>query len=206
MAATPGSADSRFAAMSLAVNSAQTLDKLVEAVTENARQLVGAHQATTSLVVGGNWARAVHAVSLSDKYQAWREYDERPDGSGIYRLVCQLNRPIRLTQGALEVHPAWRGFGEAASRHPPMRGWLAVPLKKADGRNIGLIQLSDKYEDEFTEEDEATLVRFAELASAAIARVRRSARAERRRGLQDRQTGGSGATPAAWRPPGPNLR
>lgn len=171
----------RLAAASRAIDSAQTLDKLLQVVTENARELIGAYQSTTSLVMGENWARAIHAVSLSDKYAAWRGYDERPDGSGIYRLVCQLNRPIRLTQSELEAHPAWRGFGKAASRHPPMRGWLAVPLKRADGRNIGLIQLSDKYEGEFTGEDEAALVRLAELASMAIERIRRLARSQRRR-------------------------
>ncbi len=175
-----GPADRTLGA-ALAINSAQTVDELLEVVTESARQLIGAHQATTSLVAGENWARAIHAVSLSDKYTAWREYDERPDGSGIYRLVCQLNRPIRLTQSAFEAHPAWRGFGEAASRHPPMRGWLAVPLKRADGRNIGLIQLSDKYEGDFTGEDENALVRLAGVASVAIGRVRQLARSERRR-------------------------
>ncbi|MGH9939928.1 MAG: response regulator transcription factor, partial [Blastocatellia bacterium] len=34
-----------------------------------------------------------------------------------------------------------------------MRGWLAAPLTLRDGRNLGLIQLSDKYDGEFTEQD-----------------------------------------------------
>jgi signal transduction histidine kinase/ActR/RegA family two-component response regulator len=73
-----------------------------------------------------------------------------------------------MTQAELEVHPAWRGFGKVADKHPPMRGWLAVPLMGRNGKNIGLIQLSDKYEGEFTEEDEAILVQMAQMASAAI--------------------------------------
>lgn len=129
-----------------ALGSARDITELLERITEKARELVGAHQATTSLVIGTNWARSIHAVSLSDKYAAWRTYDEQPDGSGIYRLVCQLNGPMRLTQAELEAHPAWPGFGAAASRHPPMRGWLAVPLTGQRGRNVGVIQLSDKYE------------------------------------------------------------
>jgi len=153
---------------------------VLQVVTETARELVGAHQAATSLVAGANWTRAIHAISLSEKYAAWREYDERPDGSGIYRLVCQQNRPMRLTQAELEAHPAWRGFGAAAGRHPPMRGWLAVPLTGRGGRNIGLIQLSDKREGDFTDEDEALLVQVARLASVAIGDVRRSARVHRR--------------------------
>jgi len=121
------------------------------------------HQPSTP----GRAAVAVVAASISDKYAAWRSYDERPDGSGIYRLVCQVNRPMRLTQAELEAHPAWRGFGQAARRHPPMRSWLAAPLTGRHGQNIGVLQLSDKYEGEFTARDEATLVPLARFASVA---------------------------------------
>lgn len=163
-----------------ALDEAGSLNEALQLVTEKARELVGAHQATTSLVGGEKWAQAIHAISLSEKYAAWREYDERPDGSGIYHLVSQLSRPMRLTQVELEAHPAWRGFGKAADRHPPMRGWLAAPLTGRAGRTIGLIQLSDKYDGEFTGEDEGMLVDLARLASNAIENIRRRSRAQRR--------------------------
>jgi signal transduction histidine kinase len=75
---------------------------------------------------------------------------------------------MRLTQAELEAHPGWRGFGKEAGRHPPLRGWLAAPLVASDGRNIGLVALSDKYEGEFTADDEAILVQLAQVASVAI--------------------------------------
>src|SRR5437867_5417415 len=178
--------DESFPAVSDALRSARSIAELLELITEKARELVGTHQATTSVVFGADWTKAVHAVSLSDKYGAWRAYDERPDGSGIYRLVCQLGRPIRLTQGELEAHPAWRGFGAAAERHPPMRGWLAVPLTGRGGRNIGVIQLSDKYDGDFSATDEAALVELARLASVALNETRRTTRAERRRSATSR--------------------
>lgn len=99
-------------------------------------------------------------------------YDVPPDGSGIYAEACRTNRPIRLTQAELESHPLWRGFGAHAAEHPPLRGWLAAPFVGRDGRNIGLLQLSDKYEDEFTPEDEAILVQLAQMASVAIENAR----------------------------------
>ena len=173
--------DESLKAVSDAIASARSITELLEVITEKARELVGAHQATTSVVFGGNWAKAVHAVSLSDKYSAWRAYDERPDGSGIYRLVYQLSLPMRLTQAELQAHSAWRGFGAAAGRHPPMRGWLAVPLRGRGGQNIGLIQLSDKYEGEFSQEDETLLVELERLASVTLENLRRSAREQRRR-------------------------
>lgn len=188
--------DESVTAISDALRSACSVAEVLGLITTKARELVGAHQATTSVVLSDDWAKAVHAVSLSDKYAAWRMYDERPDGSGIYRLVCRLNRPMRLTQAELEADPAWRGFGAAAERHPPMRGWLAVPLTGREGRNIGLIQLSDKYDGEFSAADETVLLELARLASVVLEETRRSARAQRRRDAsEDRPTAieGSGA-------------
>jgi signal transduction histidine kinase/CheY-like chemotaxis protein len=72
----------------------------------------------------------------------------------------------------LDEHPAYKRFGAHARHHPPLRGWLAAPLVGRDGRNIGLIQLSDKCEGEFTKEDEAILVQLAQMASVAIENAR----------------------------------
>ena len=136
------------------------------------------------MVLAGDWAKSLHAVSLSDKYAAWRTYDEPPDGSGIYRLICQLNRPMRLTQAELQAHPAWRGFGVAATRHPPMRGWLAV-LGGTRRTEHGIIQLSDKYAEDFTAADEALLLELGRLASLALEHTRSAGRARRRRRSAD---------------------
>jgi PAS domain S-box-containing protein len=162
----------RLAEAFLAINSTLSLDETLQLITEQAREIIEAHQSVTSMSVDDNWAQAINAVSLSDKYAQWREYDQKSDGSGIYTLVCRMQRPMRMTQAQLEAHPAWRGFGKEASNHPPMRGWLAVPLTSREGKNIGLIQLSDKYEGEFTQEDEAILVQLAQMASAAIDNAR----------------------------------
>ncbi|MBD1836878.1 response regulator [Coleofasciculus sp. FACHB-501] len=158
----------RLAEASVSINSTLSLDEMLSLITAQSREIIGTHQSVTSITVGENWEQAINSVSLSDKYAQWRDYSETTDGSGIYALVCSMKRPMRMTQAELEAHPAWRGFGKAADQHPPMRGWLAVPLIGRNGKNIGLIQLSDKYEGEFTEEDEAILVQMAQMASAAI--------------------------------------
>ena len=158
----------KLAGASFTINSTMSLNKRLDLITEQARDIIGTHQSVTSLSTGETWAQAIHSVSLSDKYAQWREYDAKPEGSGIYALVCQIQHPLRMTQAQLEAHPGWRGFGQEAAHHPPMRGWLAAPLTSRNGKNIGLIQLSDKYEGEFTEEDEAILVQLAQMAAAAI--------------------------------------
>ncbi|OJW06038.1 MAG: hypothetical protein BGO49_07250 [Planctomycetales bacterium 71-10] len=156
----------------LAIHAAGSLDAVLRTVAEEARAVVGAHQSVTSLTVGDDWAQAINTVSLSDKYERWRDYDVEPTGAGIYTLVLKTNRPMRLTQAELEAHPAWRNFSGRAAEHPPMRGWLAVPFVGRDGRNLGLIQLSDKNEGDFTEEDEAVVVQLARIAAVAIENAR----------------------------------
>jgi GAF domain-containing protein len=49
-----------------------------------------------------------------------------------------------------------------------MRGWLVTPLIGSDGLNYGFIQVSDRLEGDFTEQDEANLVRLAALTSTAL--------------------------------------
>jgi GAF domain-containing protein len=73
-----------------------------------------------------------------------------------------------MTQAELEAHPEWKGFGTEADKHPPMRGWLAAPIVGEDGTNWGLLQLSDKCEGEFTEEDEKYFISFAKLVSETL--------------------------------------
>lgn len=159
----------KLAAASLTINSTLALDKVLEFVTAQVCEIIEAHQAVIHVIVDRNdWASAVTKVCLSEKYAQWRDYDEPSDGSGIYRLVSQMQRPMRLTQTELEAHPAWQRFGKAAENHPPMRGWLCVPLVSRNGNNLGVIQLSDKYEGEFSEEDENIAVQLAQMATAAI--------------------------------------
>lgn len=187
----------RLTEASLATSPGGTLRETLQAITEEARLSVGAHQAISRV---GDLPTALYAVSLSEKYAEYRGYDAPPDGSGIYRLVCEQNRTFRMTQEELERHPSFLHFGAAKDEHPPMRGWLAAPLIDRQGRNLGVIQLSDKYEGDFTEEDEAILVRLAKMASIAaenaqlqdermdLLRRERAARAEAEEALRSRDT------------------
>ncbi|AUS99554.1 histidine kinase [Nostoc sp. CENA543] len=156
----------------LTINSALSVEQVLQVITDQAASIIGCHQSVTSLTIDQNWTQAITSIYLSDKYTAWQNYDEKPDGSGIYASVCHLNQPMRMTQAQLEAHPLWRGFGKEAPNHPPMRGWLAAPLIGRDGKNIGLIQLSDKCEGEFSEADEAILVQLAQIAAVAVENAR----------------------------------
>ncbi|SEK91723.1 PAS domain S-box-containing protein [Stigmatella aurantiaca] len=161
-----------LAAASLAIGQAASLDAVLLVITEQARELIGAHQSVTSLTTGEDGAQSISAVSLSEKYSQYRGYSPRADGWGFSAQVCRTNRPLRMAQPELEAHPAWRSIGKSEAEHPPPRGWLAVPLVGSSGSNLGLIQLSDRHEGDFTAEDEAILVQLARMASVAIENAR----------------------------------
>jgi signal transduction histidine kinase/CheY-like chemotaxis protein len=214
----------RLAQFAFDINAAETLEEILQIVTDKARELIGAHQAVSGLTadvlagnvlaVNGDSPHAITAVSLSEKYEAWRDYNISEFGARgaawICSLVCRMNQPMRLAQAglksqlpsALDGVMTPREFAtlrelavsrelavlrevatprevEMLRRLAPlrdsqilrgleMRGWLAAPLTSRDGRNLGLIQLSDKYDGEFTEQDETVLVQLARMVSIAI--------------------------------------
>jgi PAS domain S-box-containing protein len=160
----------KVAQASRMLGSALSSQEIADGLVEEVRAILHVHQAVVSL--NENGVQSISAVSLSDKYAAYRSLTTTPDGSGIYAQVCKHNRIMRLTQQELEAHPDWRGFGAHAARHPAMRGWLAVPLIDRKGKNIGLIQASDKFDSDFTEQDEAILVQLASIAANGFENAR----------------------------------
>jgi hypothetical protein len=143
-------------------------DGVLAQAAELARVVVSAHQGAATHMVGGDWSHARKYFSLSEKYVAWADYRTPAVGLGIHPYLVEVNRPMRLTQAEFEAHPAWRNFGVEHGRRPPMCGWLAAPLIGRDGLNDGLIQASDRYEGDFTEQDERSLVQLAALTSTAL--------------------------------------
>lgn len=146
----------------------QTVDAMLQEVAEQARFVIGAHQSVVSLAPGHGLSQVISALSVSEKYAGYRVLRDLPDASGIYATVCENRRVVRMTQAELEAHPRWRDFGSYGDKHPLMRGWLAVSLMGRRGQNIGLLQLSDKYDGEFTLQDEYVALELAQLAAIAI--------------------------------------
>jgi GAF domain-containing protein len=152
----------------------ESIDGVLHLTADLARRLIGTHQAAAALIIESDWTSMRKYFSLSPRYAAWYDYRIPAVGFGIHADVVKKNVPFRLTQSELEQHPDWRGFGKQAGKHPPMRGWLAVPLVGQDGHNYGLLQLSDKLDDQdFTEEDETQLTRLAQLTAKTLDAIHR---------------------------------
>jgi PAS domain S-box-containing protein len=137
-----------------AINAALPVPDVLAAITARARSIIGAHVAVTTMSEG----RAASATSLSEKYAAWSE--ALPGDGGFDAEVRETNRPLRLTEAEVRA----RG----ADADPPLRGLLAAPLVSRDGRNLGVVRLSDKADGDFTAEDEDILVQLAQMASVAV--------------------------------------
>src|SRR5438045_944340 len=63
----------KLTAASLAINSALSMEQMLRIVTDTARDVIGAHRASTTMVRDNNWLQALTLVSASEKYSDWLE-------------------------------------------------------------------------------------------------------------------------------------
>ena len=90
-----------------------------------------------------------------------------PLGRGLLGELSVHPNPLRLAH--INEHPASIGFPE---NHPPMSSFLGVPIR-VRGEVFGNLYLtSKKGGEEFTEEDEQSVVAFATAAAVAIENAR----------------------------------
>ncbi len=143
-------------------------NRVLSNAVELARDLIGAHQGAAAVMVNRDWGTIRKFFSLSAKYAAWSEYSTPATGVGTHAWLMEQTACVRFTQAELEQHPHWLNFGTEAGKHPPMRGWLAVPIRDRAGITWGLLQLSDRYEGDFTEDDEQRFTAFAALVAEAL--------------------------------------
>lgn len=147
------------------INSMIALDSLLQVITDQARNTIGARQALTTLLPKGVWNQSITCISVAEGHAA---LEFAKESSEMFMLAVNLNKPVRLGAGARAN--TWGPVRRAtdATRY----GWLAAPLLTRDGRNLGLIQLSQKLDGEFSPDDEAILVQLTHMASVAIDNVR----------------------------------
>ncbi|HKW75534.1 MAG TPA: ATP-binding protein [Terriglobales bacterium] len=155
-----------LAEASVQINSALALDSLLQTITDQARSIIGARYAFTTLLPKGVWNQGITCSSAAQGEQAFGF----PEESGeVFMLACSLNTPLRIAPGSRGSEPLRNMIKTpAAAKH----GWLAAPLVTRDGRNLGLIQLSQKLTGDFSADDEAILVQLAHMASVAVDNVR----------------------------------
>ncbi len=150
-----------LADVSRQLNSVHDLRPVLELLTEAGRALVGAHQAVTTIATESGSAEV---VSPADEHHT----EALQSRSTIYAALAEGTQPVRLTHESLRAHPGYEGLRASVEAPPPMRGLLAVPITGRREEVLGAIQLSNKQDGDFTEEDEAVLVQLAQVAGVAI--------------------------------------
>ena len=154
------------------VNDSETFHEALHGLALVSRLRIGAHQAAISYVPDGDFKAAIHTHSFSEKYARYNAYDVMPTGEGVWGLVVKKRAPIRMNWDDLYSHPEFKEFSGLKTghglEHPPLPGWLAVPVLRRDGGLIGVVQLSDKFDGEFTQADEDQLVQLAKFYTATF--------------------------------------
>ena len=151
-----------------------SLPVVLRQIVAAARDLLGARYAALG-VLGrdGELEQFVHA-GMDDELVA--RVGDLPRGRGILGLLISEPVPIRLAD--LSAHPASAGFPPG---HPPMTGFLGVPVRIGE-EIFGNLYLTERSRGgEFTADDEELAIALAAAAGAAIANARRFAESEQRR-------------------------
>ncbi|RYF39975.1 MAG: PAS domain S-box protein, partial [Comamonadaceae bacterium] len=151
----------------------QSLRGTLQEVASQARQVIGCHVAQVSVTTEADWDQAVTAQSLSRRNRTLAYALPLPPVADVHALASRRDgQLLRMTHDQLQAHPLLRGFAGVHDGKPPVRGLLAVTLVDRSGDQIGLVQVLDKEEGEFTERDEYVLQELAHLATTAIENAR----------------------------------
>ena len=149
----------------IALSSELSLDDLLKKLAETAAGLTGARYAALGVIdeSGTGLERFVHTGIDAETVDA---IGELPRGNGILGALITDARSLRLT--AITDDPRSVGF---PANHPPMRGFLGVPIALR-GRAYGNLYLTEKAKGPFTDEDQELVETLASQAAVAIENAR----------------------------------
>ena len=171
---------SRLSSASLRINESLDLDDVLQGVLDSARALTGARYGiiTTLDDEGRMEDLRVSGLTVEDARRVW----DIPDGQRLYEYLSGIPGPVRVAD--LGSHARAMGLSELQTPMP-ISAFLGVPIRHR-GVSVGNIHLSkEKDADEFTQEDEETLVMFASQVALVIANARRHRDEQRaRNGLE----------------------
>ena len=159
---------SRLSEASLRINESLDLDSVLQGVLDSARSLTGARYALITTLDGSGQVEdyLVSGLTPDEARRLW----ELPAGQQFFQYLSGLPGPLRVGDFADHV----RSMGLPQLRPPvPVSSFLAAPLRH-QGAAVGNINVArSEPAQEFTREDEETLVMFASQAALVIANARR---------------------------------
>ncbi len=149
----------------VAIGSGLDLESMLRRIVETAVGLVDATYGALGVIGEDKQLAEFIPVGLSQdeigRIHHW------PEGRGLLGLLIDDPRPVRLAD--IAAHEESSGF---PAGHPPMRGFLGVPVRVRD-KVFGNLYLTGKRGGgEFTEDDEAVRVALGAAAGVAVENAR----------------------------------
>src|SRR4051794_25454521 len=153
---------------SLALDAPGSLEEILQLVAEHARELVAAERCRVEIRLPDGITIEAQAAA-----EPGTETISVPpaDVAALYAAVAPGRRSLRMSSAELAAEPARHALEAGGTPVRSMRSWLVASLGAPDGAEVGLIQVFDKREGEFTHLDEEVLVQLADMAAAAVERA-----------------------------------
>ena len=157
---------SRLSEASLRITESLDLDTILQGVIDGARSLTGARYG--ALVVLDDAGGMQDLVTSGMTPEERQSLGALPRGLGLLGYLNEIEGPLRLAE--IASHPNSVGFPEG---HPPMKTFLGAPVRHR-GERLGNIYLTEKEGgQEFTPQDEETLVMFSSQAALTVSNAHR---------------------------------
>ena len=158
----------RLSEASLRINESLDLDTVLEEVLESARSLTHARYGVIVVLDDSGGIQDYLGAGLTSEEA--RKLWELPEGFPFLEYLSAIPGPLRVGDFADHM----RGMGLPEFRPPvPVTSFLAAPIRH-QGEGVGNIYLARSGPgQEFSQEDEETLVMFASQAALVIANARR---------------------------------
>ena len=151
---------------SLRISESLDLNAVLREVAAGARRLTSARYG--AVLTFDESERPGDAVMSGIPPKALQHLREAPQGRRLSRFLSEIHEPRRLSDLASAA-----GLTGIPGDYPVSRTFLAAPIRYR-GEQVGTIYLGGKGDgDEFTSEDEETVVMFAAQSALAIANARR---------------------------------
>ena len=166
---------SRLSQATLGINESLDFDRVLQQVVDNARALTEAHYGIFITVVGASEPEGFLTSGISPEDHELLQ--EMPGRRELFSHFLQLPGALRLD----DVASYASAEGLPDFNLLPVGPFLSAPVRQY-GESIGCIHLArDRDGDEFSREDEETLVMFAAQAALVIANARRHREEQRAR-------------------------
>jgi signal transduction histidine kinase len=149
----------------VAIGSGLDLESTLTRIVETAVGLVDASYGALGVI--GDDKRLAEFIPVGLSQEEIGRIHHWPEGRGLLGLLIEDPRPLRLAD--IAAHPASSGF---PGGHPPMRGFLGVPVRVRDEVFGNLYLTNKRGGGEFTEDDEQVLVALGAAAGVAAENAR----------------------------------